>query len=92
MKIICVCGFGMGSSLILKISVEKAMKELGIPCDVEHYAAGTLGNAAYDLIVAGDDFAEEMSGRDDVILVKNVVKVEEIKASLETYFKNKNIL
>ncbi|MGM9973923.1 MAG: PTS ascorbate transporter subunit IIB, partial [Clostridiaceae bacterium] len=30
MKALAVCGFGVGSSMILKMSLEKAFRELGI--------------------------------------------------------------
>jgi len=29
MKILAVCGFGVGSSMVLKMTLEKAVKELG---------------------------------------------------------------
>jgi len=92
MNIVCVCGLGMGSSLILKMSVEKAMKELGIGCDVEHWAAGTMVGMKCDLIVAAEDFREDLSNRNNVVFVKNVVKVEEIKGVLKEYFEKEGIL
>jgi len=92
MNIVCVCGLGMGSSLILKMSVEKAMKELGIGCDVEHWAAGTMEGLKYDLIVAAEDFREDLSNRKNVVFVRNVVKVEEIKSVLKEYLEKEGIL
>jgi len=82
----------MGSSLILKMSVEKAMSELGIPCDVDHWAAGTMEGMSCDLIVAADDFREELESRPSVVFVKNVVKVPEIKENLKVYLEEKNLL
>ena len=92
MKIVCVCGLGMGSSLILKMSVEKAMKELGVYCDVEHWAAGTMEGMKYDLIVAAEDFRDGLSNSSKVVFVKNIVKVEEIKAVLKEYLEKEGIL
>ena len=92
MNIVCVCGLGMGSSLILKMSVEKAMKELGVECDVEHWAAGTMDGMKCDLIVAAEDFREEMSNRPNVVFVVNVVKVEEVKAVLKEYLEKTGVL
>jgi len=92
MNIICVCGLGMGSSLILKMSVEKAMKELGVDCDVEHWAAGTMVGMKCDLIVAAEDFRDEMTNQKNVVFVKNVVKVEEIKGVLKEYLEKNGLL
>ena len=92
MKIICVCGLGMGSSLILKMSVESAMKQLGVLCDVEHCAAGTMLGMSYDLLVASGDFRETMEGQENVVFVENVIKVDEIKDVLEKYLEANGLL
>lgn len=91
MKILCVCGLGMGSSLILKMTVEKAMQEMGIPCDIEHQAAGTMGGINADLIVAAEDFADELAGRDNVVLVQNIVKKDEVKAKIGAFLEEKGL-
>jgi len=75
----------MGSSLILKMSVEKAMTELGIPCDVEHWAAGTMHGMKHDIIVASEDMRDELTGRDNVVFVKNVINVSVVKAALRAH-------
>ena len=92
MNIMCVCGLGMGSSLILKMSVENAMKELGVACDVEHWAAGTMVGIKTDLIVAAEDFRDELTGQENVVFIKNIVKVDEIKETLKVYLESKGIL
>lgn len=92
MKIVCVCGLGMGSSLILKMSVEKAMRELGVNCDVEHWSAGTVDGLRPDIIVASMDFQDEFADRDNVVFVKNVVKSDEAKEKLKEYLERKNLL
>jgi len=92
MDIICVCGLGMGSSLILKMTVESAMKQLGVACDVEHWAAGTMEGMKTDLIVAADDFRDELLGRDNVVFVKSIINVDEVKETLKGYMQSKGIL
>ena len=39
-NILFVCGYGVGSSVMLKIVVEKALKKLNINAEMEHTAAG----------------------------------------------------
>lgn len=39
-NILFVCGYGVGSSVMLKIVVEKALKRLNINAEMEHTAAG----------------------------------------------------
>lgn len=92
LKIICVCGLGMGSSLILKMSVDKAMTELGMEADIEHWSAGTVDGMNPDIIVASEDFRDEFAGRDNVVFVKNVVKSDEAKQKLQEYFAQRNMM
>jgi len=73
------------------MSVENAMKQLGIPCDVEHWAAGTMEGMKFDLVVTAEDFRDEFAGRDDVVFVKNIVKVDEVKEALKVHFESKGI-
>lgn len=39
-NILFVCGYGVGSSVMLKMVVEKALKKYNINCEMEHTAAG----------------------------------------------------
>jgi len=75
----------MGSSLILKMTVEKAMKQLGVACEIEHQATGTMSGIKADLIVASRGFADELTGYDNVVLVTNVVSVDEVKNVISAY-------
>ena len=43
-NILFVCGYGLGSSSISEIMVEKAMKETGIACDLKHTALGEMSS------------------------------------------------
>ena len=49
---------GMGSSLIMKMTIDKALRELGVEAEIEHWDAGTVGSKNVDLIVTSEDFAE----------------------------------
>lgn len=92
MKIICVCGLGMGSSLILKMTMEKAMKKLGKQCDIEHWDAGTIGSQQADIIVAAEDFREKLSDRQNVVFVQNIINVEEAADKMREYLERNNLL
>ncbi len=93
MHIVCVCGLGMGSSLILKMTVDKTLKELGATGhDIEHWDAGTVDSRGADLIVTSADFESRFSGRDNVIFVNNVVNTGEVKEKLKTYLEARHLL
>lgn len=90
MYIVCVCGLGMGSSLILKMTVDKAARQLGLDAEIEHWDAGTVGSKNADLIVTSQDFAERFAGQKNVIFVNNIINTQEVKEKLQTYLENKN--
>ena len=93
MHIVCVCGLGMGSSLILKMTVDKALKELGATGhDIEHWDAGTVDSRNADLIVTSADFESRFAGRSNVILVNNIVNNGEVKEKLKNYLEANNLL
>ena len=85
MQIVCVCGMGMGSSLIMKMTIDKALRELGVEAEIEHWDAGTVGSKNVDLIVTSEDFAERFADRDNVVYLKNVVNGNEAKETLQAY-------
>ncbi|HHY51889.1 MAG TPA: PTS sugar transporter subunit IIB [Clostridiales bacterium] len=92
MHIVCVCGLGMGSSLILKMTVEKALKELGSTGHmVEHWDAGTVSSKNADLIVTSADFQERFAGRENVLFINNVVNTGEVKEKLKSYLEKRHL-
>ena len=93
MHIVCVCGMGLGSSLILKMTVDKALGQLGATGhDIEHLDAGTVDSKQADLIVTSEDFESRFGGRSNVIFIKNVVNTEEVKEKLKTYLETNGLL
>ena len=56
MKIITVCGMGVGTSLMLKMTVESVMNTLGRQASVEHWDMGTVKGKECDLIVTSEEF------------------------------------
>ncbi len=80
-----VCGVGMGSSLILKMTVEDALRELGIPGRVEHMDLSSVRSARVDVIVAQPLHTEELKGLNALLIpVTNFLDKEGIKRALVT--------
>lgn len=46
LKVIAACGNGMGSSLMMKMKLQEAFKEVGIPVTIEHMSVGEAKNAS----------------------------------------------
>jgi len=90
LKIIVACTNGAGTSLMMKMSVEKATKELGIPVDKIHHCAMAEGKSSasqYDIAFVPLNFISmfkdaEKSGT-TVIGLRNVLSADEVKAKLK---------
>ena len=59
-KAIAVCGCGMGTSLVLRMSAEKAIKELNMEniFEVEHMDLGSAKSMSCDFYIITDDMKD----------------------------------
>lgn len=68
-SIMCCCGQGLGSSMIVSMNVEKALKKLGVTgIRVEHTALGEITENSADLFVVGADLAPQMTNYKNKII------------------------
>ncbi|MCK8817121.1 PTS sugar transporter subunit IIB [Natroniella sulfidigena] len=86
MKILAVCGMGLGSSLMLKMGVEKVLKAEGIEGTVEVSDVSSAKGEKADVIVAAPEIAEQLEGHSArVITIKNMADKNEIKEKIMDY-------
>ncbi|KRM03973.1 hypothetical protein FC89_GL002375 [Liquorilactobacillus ghanensis DSM 18630] len=84
MKILAVCGFGVGSSMLLKMTAEKAVKELDINAEVENTDLSTAQATPADLYLTSAELKTELvhSVNAPVYSVKKFMDKEEVKQCL----------
>ena len=89
LKIIVACTNGAGTSLMMKMSVEKATKQLGVPVEKIHHCALAEGKSSasqYDIAFVplnfADMFKDAQKQGTTVIGLRNVLSVEEVKEKL----------
>jgi PTS system ascorbate-specific IIB component len=86
MNIICVCGMGIGTSMLLRMNVESAASNLGLDANVSTADIGTAKGAAQsaNLILTSAELAEELSGLEiPVGVIQNFMDVAEIETKLQ---------
>ena len=87
-SILCCCGSGLGSSLLVRMNVEKIMKELGYSgIEVLHSSLSTAANGVADLFVIGKDLEASASELENKIVLDNILDMTELKEKLETKLK-----
>lgn len=87
LKVLAACGNGMGSSMVIKMKIEKALRELGNgDFKVDSCSVGEAKSQAsgYDIIVASKHLINELEGRTRGKLVglDNLMDDKEIKEKL----------
>lgn len=89
LKVNTVCINGMGSSLILKMTVEKAFQELGVDAQVKHIDAGQFKGCHPDVCITTPSLARTIGERDDMIIIttKNFTDVNLIKEKIKEALK-----
>jgi len=89
MKIICVCGMGLGSSIIAKMNIESVMKKLNFDADVETCDLGSVTSVIGDLYVTTREIAETFPTNimKKTVILTNFVKKSEIENIIEPILK-----
>ena len=59
MKITVVCGNGLGTSLMMEMSIKSILKDLSVSADVDHVDLGSAKGTPSDIYVAGKIVALE---------------------------------
>lgn len=78
MKIITVCGNGIGSSLMLAMKIEEMCKEEGIQADVESSDFNSAQGKPADLIVTVKELARQFEHK-NLAVVRSYVNKKKIR-------------
>jgi PTS system ascorbate-specific IIB component len=89
MKIVTVCGCGLGSSLLAKGTIEKIAREFGVQTTIEAADVGTAKGYESDLVAVQAHLLERLGDipGTPIIGVKSFVDEDELRNSLGPYFK-----
>lgn len=86
MKIVTICGAGIGSSGILKVNAERVLQRLGLAATVVAADIGSVGQVAADaqVILTSAEFVEAIGPtRADVVVIENYFDTDELSTKLE---------
>ncbi len=85
MKLLAVCGFGVGSSMVLKMTLEKAARQLGVEVDVENADITSARGIPCDAIFTSAELAVTLKDevKVPVLPVKKYMDIKEVKSQLE---------
>ncbi len=82
-KLLVVCGTGMGSSIMLKVQVERVVKEGGLPFYISSDVMSSAKGSDADLFVCMADLVDILKPIGKPVLgIKNIVSRSEISIGL----------
>lgn len=87
-KFLAVCGFGVGSSMVLKMTIEKVCKQKGIDCKVENTDLSTAkATSDADAIFTSKELGDELSRSKDVPVypIKRYMDQYEVGAAIDDF-------
>ncbi|MDD6004243.1 MAG: PTS sugar transporter subunit IIB [Firmicutes bacterium] len=89
-KALIMCRTGMGSSMMLKIKVDKLIDKNHYPLDVTHDAfSGFAGQQNVDIIITMEDLIDEFKGSSAYVIgVKDIMDMEFLENELNKYFES----
>lgn len=83
MNIVTLCGLGVGSSLMLKMTVEEILEEEGIRGRVENLDLGSAKAKQADIYVVSKDMNTNMRDIEGkIIYIENLTDKEELRKKL----------
>lgn len=80
-KILAVCGFGVGSSMILKMKIEEVLKANGLEAEVFTTDVSSATSTPCDIIFTSKELEKSITGKVNVpvIAIKNFIDKKEIE-------------
>ncbi len=85
-KLLAVCGNGMGTSTMMKMKAKKILDSHKIECTAENCSIGQAKSSVnnYNVVIASTHLASQIKARPstNVIALKNIMDVKEMEARL----------
>ena len=91
-KIQCVCGFGCGSSLMLRMAIDDILRKLDLQADTFCGDVGTCLANPCDVIFISKELAERIEDRATVpvVVINNFMDSAEVEEKVQTYMNSLN--
>ena len=85
MKITVVCGNGLGTSLMMEMSIKSILKDLCISADVDHVDLGSVKGTPSDIYVGTKDIAEQLVAQSvagKIVALENMIDKKAMRERL----------
>ncbi|ADU69112.1 MAG: PTS sugar transporter subunit IIB [Pantoea sp.] len=97
LKILCVCGCGLGSSFAIEMSAKAVLKKLEIDADIDHTTISEANAFKSDMILTQKAFADVLNADASpeqmkrVIILNKLTDKAEIEQKIVAFMKEHNM-
>ncbi|MBN3197846.1 PTS sugar transporter subunit IIB [Pectobacterium brasiliense] len=91
LKVLCVCGCGLGSSFAIEMTAKSVLKKLDIDAEINHTTISEASAFNYDVILTQKIFADILNSdasedeKKRVIILNKLTDKDEIEEKILTY-------
>ncbi|MBZ9067442.1 PTS sugar transporter subunit IIB, partial [Escherichia coli] len=85
MKITVVCGNGLGTSLMMEMSIKSILKDLSVSADVDHVDLGSERGTPSDIYVGTKDIAAQLAAQSvagKIVALENMIDKKAMRERL----------
>lgn len=83
LKILVVCGNGLGSSFLMEMNINKVLKEIGVKANVDHCDLTSAKGYKANIIVGTKDITSQLVGYATVLVeLNNILDLEDMKKKI----------
>ncbi|HAJ70058.1 MAG: PTS sugar transporter subunit IIB [Tetragenococcus halophilus] len=68
LKIVTICGAGVGSSMMLRVFTQQILEKHNIEAEVDASDIGSVDPSNYDLLITTSDFADSLRNADGTVI------------------------
>lgn len=68
LKIVTICGAGVGSSMMLRVFTQQILEKHNIEAEVDASDIGSVDPSNYDLLITTSDFADSLRNTDGTVI------------------------
>ncbi|MED4240067.1 MULTISPECIES: PTS sugar transporter subunit IIB [Priestia] len=93
MKILTVCGSGLGTSFMVEMNIQQLLNEMGVSgVEVNHSDLGSATPEDADVFFLAKDIAEGGASLGNVVILDNIIDLEELRTKLTGVLQEKKLL
>lgn len=83
LQVVTVCGVGMGSSLIMRMTAEKVLEELGLHAHVQAMDVSSALGMHPDIVIGQSMHTPQFEGKAPIVIaIDNFIDKEELRTKL----------